>query len=303
MPFFLRSLSRSIEAIVESVAPHVVGLESEGRSLGSGTIVRCDGLIATAAHALSGARAVVATFADGRRVLARRVAIGEEGGLALLRVDAVGLSSKPLHFGPPPRLGRLMVAIGRPPGRGPCAALGVVSSLGACPLAPFATGIRVEREAAGGPLVAVSGGVAAIASFAPPSGRGRVSGIPIALVAAALARLRAGEPSIGLGGWDQLLDESQAERLGVDGRSGILVLEIHAGGAAEQAGVKPLDVVVEASGRRVRSLDELARAVESAAAGDAAPFALTAIRGDRLVEFELELGWSERREGEANAAL
>lgn len=295
----LARLSASIEAVVARVAPSVVGLDSPLRPLGSGTVLSAAGLVVTAAHVVEGERAIVATLADGRRFEATRVAGPRGSGLAFLSISARGLLPAALDAAACPRLGAVVIAIGRPPGEGPCAALGVVAGLPRRPGSPFATDVRVHMGAAGGPLVGAQGRVVAIASVAVAGSFAGVAGIAGAAVADALSALRPRGPAagLGLGGWDQILEEELARRLGVEGRCGVLVIDVEPGGAAERAGLAPLDVVVRAGGARVQSLDDLARRVERAAASGASPLRLAAIRGSALVDLAIAIGPSGEGEG------
>lgn len=70
---------------------------------GSGFILSSDGYVATNAHVIEGAKKIFVRLADGRELAAELVGVDEIGDVALLKVDAHGLS--PVTLGIPTRSG------------------------------------------------------------------------------------------------------------------------------------------------------------------------------------------------------
>ena len=110
----------AITSAVERVAPSVVTVQTEvvervpadvfeqffgGRSgtrsaagLGSGFIVREDGVILTNAHVVSGASRISVAMRDGTTYPAKLVGIDESNDLAVIKIDAKGLPNSPHLF-------------------------------------------------------------------------------------------------------------------------------------------------------------------------------------------------------------
>ena len=103
--------------------------------LGSGIILREDGLILTNEHVIRGAQQVVVTLSDGRDFEAEILGVDEATDLALLRIPARGLPAAPLGDSDDLMIGEWVIAIGNPFGfllsnSEPTVTAGVVSGLG-----------------------------------------------------------------------------------------------------------------------------------------------------------------------------
>jgi serine protease Do len=83
--------------------------------------------------------------------------------------------------------------------------------------------------------------------------------------------LAAGPKGEGLGLTVEALSEEMARTYGLRGRSGVVVTEVKPGSAAEAAGIKEGDVLLEVDRRRVGSLDEFKQAVAALKPGESVP--------------------------------
>ena len=126
----------AITAAVQRVAPSVVTVQTEtvervpadfyeqffgGRSgrrvspgLGSGFIVRPDGVIVTNAHVVSGATRIFVAMMDGTRHAARLLGADEANDLAVIKIDANNLPVAPLGNSTSLLIGEWAIAIGSP---------------------------------------------------------------------------------------------------------------------------------------------------------------------------------------------
>jgi regulator of sirC expression with transglutaminase-like and TPR domain len=156
-----------IEALVEKVRPSVVVVnftDRDGTALGvgSGVIIREDGLIATNLHVLGEARPVQVRLLDGRTFMATQIYAHEKSqDLAILKIDATGLPALPLGDSEAIQVGQSVVAVGNPQGLEHSVVAGVVSALrdNIDGMAMIQLAIPIERGNSGGPVVDLEGNV------------------------------------------------------------------------------------------------------------------------------------------------
>jgi serine protease Do len=173
--------------------------EGISATLGSGFIIREDGLIVTNRHVILGARSVKVRLSDGREVIAKIVGSDAVTDLALLSVDAGRLP--PLHLGSSEAVsvGDAVIAIGNPFGLGQSVSAGIVSArartLEDDPYVNFLqTDASINRGNSGGPLLTADGTVVGVTSviFSPSGGSvGLGFAIPAETVAAIARELEA----------------------------------------------------------------------------------------------------------------
>jgi serine protease Do len=103
-----------------------------GEAVGTGFVVSSNGLILTNYHVVEEARSITVTLGDGRQHVARVVASDPSADLAVLRIDATGLSTLALGDSSEARAGDSVVAIGYALGLegSPTVTTGIVSSTG-----------------------------------------------------------------------------------------------------------------------------------------------------------------------------
>ena len=160
---------------------------------GSGFVVSADGLILTNNHVINGASTITVTFDDGRQLAATVVATDPEHDLALVRVNATGLT--PLSLGDSTALtvGEVAIAIGSPLGTfSDTITQGIVSGLGRAidvsdgisRRATHLTGL-IQTDAAinpgnsGGPLLDAAGKVIGIVTASASNSQGVGFAVPI----------------------------------------------------------------------------------------------------------------------------
>ena len=154
--------------------------------IGSGFIVRSDGVVVTNAHVVSGAQRVSVALRDGTTYTARVVGADETNDLAVLKIEASGLPVAPLGNSDGLMIGEWAVAIGNPYGfvlgnTEPSVTAGVISATGRNLVGGAAGGgvyvDMLQTDAAinpgnsGGPLVSAAGEVVGVnSSIYTPSG-------------------------------------------------------------------------------------------------------------------------------------
>lgn len=162
-----------VPEIVEQATPSVVTITFQGRNgkrlgLGSGFIVRKNGLIATNLHVLGEARPIAVTLSDGRRFDVEEVfATNKQQDLAVLKIEAADLQPLTLGRSPDVRSGQDVVAIGHPLGRSYSVARGIVSAvreeIGGRPMVQLS--MNIERGNSGGPVLNADGEVIGIVTL------------------------------------------------------------------------------------------------------------------------------------------
>ncbi len=156
-----------LESLVARVKPAVVVVSFSGRDggeqgLGSGFVVDATGLIATNLHVLGEARPITVQTADGRRFPVTQIhATDRAHDLALIRIEAEGLTALPLGDSETLRQGQPVIAVGHPLGLEQSVVQGIVSALredvDGQPMIQLA--IPIERGNSGGPVVDLQGRV------------------------------------------------------------------------------------------------------------------------------------------------
>ena len=158
--------SAEAEAIIRRLLSGPSGNPSSGEgassALGSGFIIRADGLIVTNRHVIVDARTVRVRLADAREVAAQVIGSDAVTDIALLRVNAGRLPTLRLGSSESVSVGDAVIAVGNPFGLGQSVTAGIVSArartLEDDPYINFLqTDAAVNRGNSGGPLVSLNG--------------------------------------------------------------------------------------------------------------------------------------------------
>jgi serine protease Do len=151
--------------------------EGPSGSLGSGFVVREDGLIVTNRHVIADARSVKVRLSDGREFSAKILGVDAVTDIALLSIKAGRLPALRLGSTKSVSVGDLVIAIGNPYGLGQSVSAGIVSARGRTiendPYIDFLqTDAAINRGNSGGPLMTIDGVVVGVTStiFSPSGG-------------------------------------------------------------------------------------------------------------------------------------
>jgi S1-C subfamily serine protease len=198
---------------------------------------------------------------------------------AVLRLSGNGLPHAELGRSATLRVGQLVAAIGNPLGFQCTVTAGIVSALGRTLRTPSGRMIEsvIQTDAplnpgnSGGPLVSGAGRVVGIntATIAPAQGICFAIGIDTAVwVATRLMRHgRVRRSRLGLSGQTVPIDTRLRRLHRLTQASGVLVLDVTAGGPAAEAGVQRGDVVVVLDGEPIAGVDDMHRALTAERAG------------------------------------
>ena len=232
--------------------------------LGSGVIVSDRGYIITNHHVIESVDQIEVALGDGRKVPARVVGTDPETDLAVLKIDLPHLPS--INFGRTEdvRVGDVVLAIGNPFGVGQTVTLGIVSALGRSQLGIstfesfIQTDATIQPGNSGGALVDTNGNLVGInTAIYSQSPRGESMGIgfaiPVSIARQVMEQIvRDGSVTrgwIGVGGREQPAHASGSQGSALP--RGALITQVVRGGPADNAGVKPGDLLVAVNGTPV----------------------------------------------------
>jgi S1-C subfamily serine protease len=276
----LDAYSRTVAGVVEQLAPSVANLRvlretRRGRvpvGAGSAVVLTPDGFLLTSAHVVAGqGRSGRATFVDGREIGFRVVGADSLSDLAVLRADADDLEPAVLGDAARLRVGQLVVAIGNPHGFAGSVTAGVISALGRSLPARSGNTMRmidnvIQTDAAlnpgnsGGALVDSFGHVVGVNTAVAGVGLGLAVPINEAtrnVIGALMTHGRVRRAYLGVAGGSRPLP-ARARRERGQG-AGVEVIEITPESPADQAGLRPEDLIVELAGTRVQGVDDIQR--------------------------------------------
>jgi serine protease Do len=283
-----------LERLIEAIDQVADGAPSEGVSLGSGFVVRSDGLILTNFHVIEGATEVRVQLANGTRHRVEVVASDRPSDLALLRIpDAEGLPVATFAGVGSVRPGQWVLAIGAPFGLGHSVTAGIVSATGRtledAGFIPFIqTDVAINTGNSGGPLFNAEGEVVGVNSqiYSQTGGYQGVSlAIPIDMAMQVVDELLAhGEVRWG---W---LGLSISEPVWRDGSQagGAVITRVAPGGPARAAGLEVGDRIVAIDEVLIRRASDLPAIVATRLAGTGVSLGI--VRDGHLLEVNSTLG-------------
>ena len=235
------------------------------QSLGSGVLVRADGLIVTNHHVIDGGQDIQVVLSDRRQFPAHVLLDDARADLAVLKIDTKGerLPVIALDDAADIQVGDLVLAIGDPFGVGQTVTNGIVSAMSRTTASNSDYGLYIQTDAAinpgnsGGPLVNMNGDLIGINTMIV-SGSGASAGVGFAIPAAMVKQVvdtavggghAVVRPWLGVKG--QEVTGEIASSLGLDRPEGVLVGDVYPGGAADRAGIRTQDIILAVDGQGV----------------------------------------------------
>ena len=269
----------STVGITTSITTNYWGYQTTAAASGSGFILTADGYILTNYHVIENSNSVKVTMYDGTSYDATIVGYDESNDIAVLKIDATGLTPVVLGDSDELNVGDSVVAIGNPLGvelRGTLTD-GIVSAINRDVYVDGVTMTLIQTNAAlnngnsGGPLINVYGQVVGIntmkmGSSSTTSVEGLGFAIPIASTAYMINDLIAygevhGEVVIGI--------SVQIAPVILDsGETALRVMDVTPGGPGDEAGIQKGDLIVAADGEALTKSTDLLRVRRRHEAGE-----------------------------------
>ena len=275
------------------------------QSAGTGFVIDPSGLILTNNHVVEDATAIqIDFFGDEAGVLYDAEVLGRDQltDSALLKLSempdtelAVAAFGDSSEMAP----GDWVMAIGNPFGFGHTVTVGVISAIGR----PFRavrgrdqdvlqTDAAINPGNSGGPLLNVRGEVVGI-NTAIVSDRQSNVGIgfafPINTIRDLLPELRSGKVTRGRIGVEiSAVPREDYEGLGLTERMGAVVQRVVPGGPADQAGVRPGDVIIRYNGERIENTEDLQSRVVATRPDTTVPVVVMRADGEVTLQVTIE---------------
>jgi serine protease Do len=270
-------------------------------SLGSGVLVRADGVVVTNNHVIADAQEITVVLSDRREFDAEIVLADDRTDLAVLRIDADGEVLPSLDFSDSDALevGDIVLAIGNPFGVGQTVTSGIVSALartrvGVADYRSFIqTDAAVNPGNSGGALVGMDGNLVGIntAIFSKSGGSlGIGFAVPANMVRAIVDSAIEGRPLVRpwLGFDGRAVTADLALALEMPRPVGVIVETIYEGGPADEAGLTPGDVVMAVNGHDVEDAQALRFRLATRRIGETVDLTVLRKGRDRTVTMPLK---------------
>lgn len=280
------SLKTSFAPVVREAAPAVVNISARGvqrvrdpffelfgggpqsrvtGSIGSGVIVRPDGIVVTNNHVIQNMQEIRVTLNDRREYPAKVLLADERSDIAVLQLENLDGDLPVLRIDDQEQqqVGDLVLAIGNPFGVGQTVTNGIISALNRTETGISDSGSFIQTDApinpgnSGGALVDMDGDLIGI-NTAIFSRTGSSSGVGFAVPATMVKRVV--DSAIGgaksverawLGVKGDTVSSDMARSLGLDRPQGLMVTDVYAGGPAARAGIEQGDVITAIDGAEV----------------------------------------------------
>jgi serine protease Do len=273
--------------------------ERKSISLGSGVIISSDGYILTNNHVIKNADKIKVRLSDKKEFDGTLVGADPKTDLAVIKIEAEGLSSIEMGNSDDLKVGELVLAIGNPYGLNQTITMGIVSAVGRANVGIADYEDFIQTDAAinpgnsGGALVNVHGQLVGIntAIFSTSGGyQGIGFAIPSNMVNVVMESLiKEGKVTRGwLGVSVQLITPELAQQFGIEAEQGMLISDVVEKSPAEEAGLLRGDFILEFDGRKIDDPFVLKNIVAGIKPGD--KIEIKIIRNAEIKTFNVTIG-------------
>lgn len=256
------------------------------RGTGSGFILSADGRMVTNAHVVDGSDFVKVTLKDGRTFDGKVVGVDSVTDVAVVKIEASRLPT--VRLGKAENLipGEWAIAIGNPLGLDNTVTVGIISALGRSSsqvgvpekrVSFIQTDAAINPGNSGGPLLNASGEVIGINTAIRAGAQGLGFAIPVETAVRIANQLfstgRVEHPYLGIQmvtltpDLRKEINEDQDVDFKVARDTGVLIVRVVDDSPAQQAGIRPGDIVEKVADKPVKSAAEVQEQVEASVVG------------------------------------
>ncbi|WP_421977936.1 trypsin-like peptidase domain-containing protein [Roseivirga seohaensis] len=270
-------------------------------STGSGVLISEDGYITTNYHVVEGADELEVRLDDNRRLKAEIIGADPDTDLALIKINAKGMPYIDFGNSDHVEVGEWVLAVGNPFDLNNTVTAGIVSAKARninlitgntdnrYGIESFLqTDAVVNRGNSGGALVNLQGELIGI-NTAIATNTGTFSGYSFAVPSILVKKvmddlLEFGEVKRGLLG----VTIRDADGVGTVELSGVRIMGVSPGGAADEAGLKEEDVITGVDGKEVKTTSQLQELIARKRPGDAVSISYKRKGNDRETSLKLQ---------------
>ena len=279
---------------------NIFGQAVETASAGSGFIISQDGYIVTNYHVVKGATSVKVTLYNGDTYDATVIGGDSDYDVAVIKIDATGLSPVTLGNSEDVNVGDTVLAIGNPLGELTFSmSQGIVSccdraiNVDGTPFNMIQVDASINPGNSGGPLMNLYGEVVGIVSakystYSSTTVEGLGFAIPISDVRSIITDIMengAVTDKAYMAITAGTMNEQMAAQFNIDVTEGVFVYSVVEGGAGDKAGLRLGDVITKMGDKTLTSRQDLSAAMKGYRAGDTVT--LTVYRSGQYIEVEL----------------
>jgi S1-C subfamily serine protease len=292
----LAAVSNDLAAAVDTVGRSVVAIHARRRIPASGVVWQ-PGVIVAAHHTIQRDDEITVALHDGRTVTATLAGRDPSTDLAVLRVAEAEAPPPIASASEPPRVGQLVLALGRP-GASVTASLGIVSAVGG-EWRTWQGGVidrfvRLDLSVydgfSGGPLIDAAGRVIGINT----SGLARATAVtvPASTVARVagqlLSRGHVARGWLGIATQPVRLPPALRRSVAADAEAGLVVVNVEPGSPADRGGLQIGDILLALDGRALSDPGDVLAALGGDRIGQAV--SLRVARGGRAETLSVTVG-------------
>ncbi len=299
----------SLQELYRRCSPSIVAISGyidgkSGYNWGTGVILSEDGLVLTNTHVIADCDRASVTLGDDSVWEAKLVGADSISDIAVLKIEAEGLT--PAVFGDSAALevGDSVAAIGNPLGeefrltltRGIISAIERGVNFKGHSMNLLQTDTAINEGNSGGPLLNMYGQVIGITNMKMMSSYSSIEGIGFAIPSVTVVKIIniivrqgvvSGRPSIGItvGAIPDAAREQWPDKMPESG--GLYITAVAEGSDALAQGIRPGDIILEADGVAVSATSELSGMKDKLAVGDTMHFKI--LRDGEILEFDVAM--------------
>ena len=311
---YASTVNSTVSINCSSQSTNIFGQTTQSASSGSGFIITSDGYIVTNYHVINGASSVKVTLYNGDTYDATVIGGDSDYDVAVLKINATGLSKVTLGKSDTVNVGDSVLAIGNPLGEltfsmsgGYVSSCNRAINVDGTPFNMIQVDCSINPGNSGGPLMNLYGEVVGIVSakystYSSTTVEGLGFAIPIDDVQAIITDIMengAVTDKAYLAITGGTMTEQLAAQFSIDIDKGVFVYSAVKGGAGDKAGLRLGDVITKLDNHDITSMTDLTKVKKNYRAGDTAT--LTVYRQGEYITLSVTFDVQPQTTGDTDA--